>query len=155
MEQIEAKPVVEDKFWILHKDKTKVGQVKESSTGVEVNINGQTVTRFNNIEDFKKDERFSFTEIKRSDYGETDHVYGYDTSTLAYNPLWNLQYNLPIYTKEPDSKSWHCAGYYKIKIGKNWTTEFSPKLITLQRNEYEGPFPDPFPDPKETLFDSR
>lgn len=48
--------------------------------------------------------------------------------------------NLPLYTKTKSSKVYHCAGYYCIKFPKGWTSSFSPKLSTLQKYEYGGPW---------------
>ena len=38
------------------------------------------------------------------------------------------------------SKSLYCAGYYIIKFRKGWVKSFCPKLITLERYQYQGPF---------------
>lgn len=50
--------------------------------------------------------------------------------------------NLPLYTKTKTSKVYHCAGFYCIKFPKGWADAFSPKLSTLQKYEYAGPFKD-------------
>ena len=47
---------------------------------------------------------------------------------------------LPLFTKTKTSKVYHCAGYYCIKFPKGWTQSFSPKLSTLKKYEYIGPF---------------
>lgn len=47
---------------------------------------------------------------------------------------------LPLYTKTKVSKVLHCAGYYCIKFPKGWTSSFSPKLSTLKKYEYAGPY---------------
>jgi len=38
------------------------------------------------------------------------------------------------------SKSYFCAGYYLVKFANNWAKAYCPKLITLQRYEFQGPF---------------
>ena len=67
-------------------------------------------------------------------------VHNFPTSTNAYNPLFDVQNNLPLYSKSKKSKSLYCAGYYTIRFAKGWVKSFCPKLITLQRYEYKGPF---------------
>ena len=47
---------------------------------------------------------------------------------------------LPLFTKTKTSKVYHCAGYYCIKFPKGWTSSFSPKLSTLNKYEFAGPF---------------
>ena len=71
---------------------------------------------------------------------KTTDVYGYPTNHTAYNQIWNVQHKLPLYTKTAKSSSYHCAGYYIIKFDKIWCKSSSPKLITLQRYQFLGPF---------------
>ena len=60
-------------------------------------------------------------------------------SAKPYNTVYNVQSRLPIYTKEPTSKSWYAAGWYEITINNKTTIEFCPKLILLERYFYRGP----------------
>ena len=53
--------------------------------------------------------------------------------------MFYVKHKLPIYTKERKSKSFYCAGYYLIRK-KGWTEEFCPKLITLEKYKFHGPF---------------
>ena len=64
--------------------------------------------------------------------------------------MWDVQLKLPLYTKKSKSKSFFAAGWYKIKLKNRWKTVYSPKLIILQRNEYQGPFKQ---DPGQNNFD--
>lgn len=48
--------------------------------------------------------------------------------------------DLPLFTKTKDSKVYHCAGYYCILFPKGWTHSFCPKLATLDKYVYAGPF---------------
>ena len=54
--------------------------------------------------------------------------------------MYDIQKKLPLFTKSKDSKSLYCAGYYVIRFEKGWVKSFCPKLITLQRYQYKGPF---------------
>jgi hypothetical protein len=67
-------------------------------------------------------------------------VYGYPTSAQPFNPLLDVQRKLPLFTKSEKSKSLYCAGYYIIHFEKGWVKSFCPKLITVERYEYQGPF---------------
>ena len=53
--------------------------------------------------------------------------------------MFDVQKQLPIYTKTPKSKSMFCAGYYIICFDKGWRKAYCPKAITLQRYPYKGP----------------
>jgi hypothetical protein len=67
-------------------------------------------------------------------------VHGYPTSSVPYNPMYDVKNHLPLFTKSNKSKSVYCAGYYIIKFDKGWVKSFCPKLITIERYQYEGPF---------------
>jgi hypothetical protein len=69
-----------------------------------------------------------------------NEVHGYTTSTAPHNAMFDIRKKLPLFTKSEDSKSLYCAGYYVIRFDKGWVKSFCPKLITLQRYEYQGPF---------------
>ena len=47
---------------------------------------------------------------------------------------------LPLFTKSKKSKSLYCAGYYIIKFEKGWVRSFCPKMLTLDRYPFKGPF---------------
>ena len=66
-------------------------------------------------------------------------VHGYPCSQHPYNPMFDVQKQLPVYTKTPKSKSQFCAGYYIICFEKGWRKAYCPKMITLSRYNYKGP----------------
>ena len=70
----------------------------------------------------------------------TNLVHGFPVAGRVCNPLWDVQKKLPLYTKTNKSKSWFAAGWYRVKKGRNWATVQDPKLITVQRYPYQGPF---------------
>ncbi len=72
--------------------------------------------------------------------GEDYNVHGFPCSQKPYNPMFDVQKHLPIYTKTPKSKSVFCAGYYIVYFEKvKWRKAYCPKVITLQRYPYKGP----------------
>ena len=54
--------------------------------------------------------------------------------------MYDVKSKLPLFTKSEKSKSLYCAGYYTIRFEKGWVKSFCPKLITVERYEYRGPF---------------
>mgnify|MGYP003343531863 CR=1 FL=1 len=54
--------------------------------------------------------------------------------------MYDIRKKLPLFTKSNQSKSLYCAGYYIIKFEKGWVKSFCPKLITLNRYPFQGPF---------------
>jgi len=73
---------------------------------------------------------------------DSNECYNYPTSCTPYNPVYDVRRKLPLFTKSKQSKSLYCAGYYAIKFNKGWVKSFCPKLITIERNPYRGPFKD-------------
>lgn len=140
---ITAKTIVDDKFWILEEDGTKIGTLrKKENNKFMLSAKGQD--RYFSKKDeltkmFGKD--FFGSKIKATiSHTEIRDVHGYPTSCYPYNPLYNVQKRLPLFTKSETSKSLYCAGYYTIKFEKGWVRSFCPKLITIERYEYSGPY---------------
>jgi hypothetical protein len=144
MTEIHAKPVVDGKFWIVEQDENKVGVLKLTEQKKFVFSSKDTITVFDNKK--KLFEAFGnnfFVAKKKKEEEVIDvdrDVHGYLTSSVPYNPMYDVKNHLPLFTKSNKSKSVYCAGYYIIKFDKGWVKSFCPKLITIERYQYEGPF---------------
>jgi len=142
MQELLAKQLVPNKFWIVQNHGRKVGTLQKNKDGF-ILVTQQDKIHFENVDKvydaFGKD-FFEATVTKKIKDSKVLEVYNFPTSTSAFNPLFDVQNNLPLYSKSKKSKSLYCAGYYTIKFAKGWVKSFCPKLITLQRYEYKGPF---------------
>ena len=67
-------------------------------------------------------------------------VYGHDVEGTVHNPLWDVKRRLPLFTRDSKSKSWFAAGWYRVKQHRKWKIVQHPKLISLERYDYQGPF---------------
>lgn len=143
MSELHAKPIIENKFWIVEEDGEKIATLRQnedqrfvlsSELGIHVYDNKESLTK-----EFGKD-FFIAKIIKESNNSLPNEVHGYSTSVDPKNAMFDIRRKLPLFTKSEDSKSLYCAGYYVIKFDKGWVKSFCPKLITLQRYEYKGPF---------------
>ena len=135
-----AKPVVPNQFWILKEGDIKIGNIEAAPGGFDVKINNQ-VQNFKTLNTIKQKVNIDFEPAaKRSKNKTSNLVHGYTTSSKAHNAIFDVKHQVPLWTKEPRSKSWYAAGWYRVKQGCNWETVFCPKLITLQRYPYSGPF---------------
>lgn len=142
MTEIHAKPIIENKFWIVEKDGEKVATLRKNEDRfVLSNASGsQTYTTKESLtEEFGKD-FFVAKIIKESSNGQNASVQGYPTNVLPCNAMYDIKRKLPLYTKNKDSKSLYCAGYYIIKFDTGWKKAYCPKVITLQRYSFQGPF---------------
>jgi hypothetical protein len=100
---------------------------------------------FNKKEDLQKEFGKEFflknTKVKvTSADPEVYEVHGFPSMCKPYNSMYDVRRKLPLFTKSNASKSLYCAGYYTIKFNKGWVKSFCPKVITLERNEFKGPF---------------
>jgi hypothetical protein len=136
-----AKPVIDNKFWILQQNEKKVGNVEATDSGYEVTLNN-TVTEYKTIKMLEKNSSIHFVSFHSSkNKNQPDHsVYGYPTKEKVFNPIWNVKHKLPLYTTDEASKCWVAAGWYQIKKGKHWAVAQDPKLILLERYPYRGPY---------------
>jgi len=143
---VNAKTLVKDRFWILEEDGQKLGTLqKKDGNGWIFLSKADSREVFHTPESLR--ERFGIDvltpapiEIKTEEIITDEfEVHGYPVSQQPYNPMFDVQKQLPIYSKTPKSKSLFCAGYYIICFEKGWRKAYCPKLITLQRYPYRGP----------------
>jgi hypothetical protein len=143
MTDLHAKPIIDNKFWIVEKDGEKFATLRKNednrfvlsnSTGIKIYQTKKDLTS-----EFGKD-FFVARIVKESTNAKPNEIHGFPTSADPHNSMFDIKRKLPLFTKSSDSKSLYCAGYYVIRFDKGWVKSFCPKLITLQRYEYRGPF---------------
>lgn len=134
-----AKPVVDKQYWILKHNDQKVGNVLAVDGGFALTVN-QQVVKYKTIRMLRQNANIEFAPPAAASKPDTHQVHGFHTGCRAHNPIWNVQMHLPLFTKQAKSKSWYAAGWYRVQQHRNWKTVQNPKLITLQRYPYQGPF---------------
>ena len=134
-----AKPIIDKKFWILQKDNEKVGNIEAVGSGFQVTINNQ-VQQYKTIRMAAQRANIQFESEIKSSKPDVHSVHGYPAAGRVHNPVWDVQQQLPLYTKTKKSKSWFAAGWYQLKKGRKWKVVQDPKLISLERYPYAGPF---------------
>jgi hypothetical protein len=141
MPEIHAKPIVNGQFWVVEEDGVKIATLRK-----ELN-NHFRLSNANNIITFEKEDELIttfgssfFLTDNRIDISEpVNECHGFPTKSRPYNAMYDVRKRLPLYTKQPQSKCYICAGWYQVKF-KAWVSLFCPKLITLERYEHRGPF---------------
>lgn len=144
MEQTEVQTIIEDKCWIVTQQGIKLGtvmRVDEVDGGVVFVHNNQR-ERFRSIGMLMSKYKCTFKHESQSDGNDIAQslVFGFPSDTTPFNPLIDARRKLPLYTKTVRSKSYYAAGYYQVKYVNTWLLEFCPKVLTLDRNEFLGPF---------------
>ena len=138
-----AKTLVPNKTWLLEEQGQKVGTLNKEKKGYSFFQKGKR-TVLTDLPAVKK--KFGSDIIKESiNYSkstdiDTKSIYDFPCNSKPFNPVYNIKKKLPIYAKSSKSKSLYCAGYYVIKFRKGWVKSLCPKLITLERYPYKGPF---------------
>lgn len=142
MSDIIAKPVVKNKFWIVENRGEKIATIQAIEEGGFVYVHDEQRELFPSIKMISKKYNIEFVKAEKPKKEKLDvyDVYGFPTNTQPNNEVLDVQRYLPIYTKGSKSKSFFCAGYYIIKFSSTWVRAYCPKLITLNRYEYQGPF---------------
>ena len=140
-----AKVLIPNKEWLLKNGTTKIGSVAKSKKGYIFLKKGKQIgfkdlTEINaqfGIGLFEEGKKKQQTDSQES---KSFFIYDYPCTSKPYGPVYNVKKKLPLYAKSAKSKSQYCAGYYIIKFRKGWVKSFCPKLITLERYPYHGPF---------------
>ncbi len=143
---VRAKTLVKDKFWIVEQDGQKLGTLQKQENNGWIFLSKKDSRQvFHTPESlytrFGVDIFAESSMARIEDEVQTDNfeVHGYPCSQHPYNPMFDVQKQLPVYTKTPKSKSQFCAGYYIICFEKGWRKAYCPKMITLSRYKYKGP----------------
>lgn len=136
---ITAKPVVANRYWILKRGDEKVGNIQAMDNGFQVKVQ-DNVQQFKTIRMVRQRMNVEFENLDRVRRDDPNAVYGFPAGCRAYNAMYQVQQGLPLFTKNAKSKSWYAAGWYLIWQSRRWNLVQSPKLITLQRYRYRGPF---------------
>lgn len=139
MNELVAKPIIKDQFWVVTDGEKKVGNVLANSAGYEVMLNGNTL-QFNNTKDIKKQTKISFQPMK-SNKTKVEMPYPeYPTTVKTFNNIFDLKRKLHVFTKTKKSKCFHVAGWFVIDQNGQKQVTFCPKYIFVQRYQYVGPF---------------
>lgn len=136
-----AKPIIDNEYWILTNGKEKIGNVVANNSGVELKLNGTTL-QYEDIHELSKQNGIKFqSDFKKIKVTPKPIYDKFPVNGKMFNNIVDLKKRIQLYTKTPNSKCYHAAGYFNIKFnGTTWETMFCPKYIYIQRYEYQGPF---------------
>jgi hypothetical protein len=141
---IKAKPILENRFWIVEDNGQKIGTLSWDDDRYMFSSNSETCFFDNKRQMNKKfgtNIEWNIVDDSNKTTSSSDmSVHGYPTSVIPYNAMYDVKRKLPLFTKGEKSKSLYCAGYYIIRFENGWVKSFCPKLITVERYESQGPF---------------
>jgi len=140
-----AKVLVPNQEWLIKDGGIKIGGVSKDKKGYAFYKKGtkipfKTLTEINSAFGIALSEE-NVKKIKEEAAENKNYaIYDYPCSSKPYGPVYDVKKKLPLFAKSDKSKSQYCAGYYVIKFRKGWVKSFCPKLITLDRYPFHGPF---------------
>jgi len=142
MNDLLAKPVLKNKFWIVEDQGEKIATIQMIEDGSVVYVSPTERKKYASIKILSKEHNILFdkTDKKTKTAVQEYEAHGYPVSSKPWNVLYDVKHQFPIYTKTNKSKSYFCAGYYIIKFNNGWVKSFCPKFITLNRYDYQGPY---------------
>lgn len=143
MSKLKARVVLKDKFWIIEHNGIKTASLQQTDDGFSLMGTAKGKPKkehFSTLKELSDKYNISFNEPKQISTDNKDHeIYGFKCKTKPYNDMYDVKRKIPVYTKNEKSKSFYCAGYYGIKFD-NWMASYCPKLLTLTRYNFIGPF---------------
>lgn len=134
-----AKPLIPNKEWIVENEGQKLGTLTKNKNGY-IFFGKGTQIEFHDLNEVQTTMGIDIEIRKPATKSSGNEIHGYPCKMKPYNAVFDVKNHLPLYTKSEKSQSQHCAGHYIIKFPKGWVRSFSPKLITLQRYPYKGPW---------------
>lgn len=139
---------ISDVAWLVHQGEEKLGILNQDIQGNYTYITGKDLIKFDNEGEVK--EHFGnttlFTEKIGTPLQTTEkffirgHEVDYEMPFALDKDHPDFDINLPLYTKIDGSDVYYSAGFYCINFEKGWKHAHGPKLATLEKYGYEGPF---------------
>lgn len=137
-----SKVLVPNKEWIIADHGQKIGSIAKDKKGYAFLRKGQKF-EFKSLKEIKDElgvSDLANASKEKLSSEEQNNIYGFPTSSKPFEPVYNVKQKLPLFAKSAKSKSQYCAGHYVIQFRKGWVKSFCPKLITLERYPYNGPY---------------
>lgn len=136
--KLRAIEVIPNKMWITYdSENNKSGTLTALDEGYNWLSTEHGLTSMSTGDVMHK---FDLEEKSELSTWHQEHVFGYPVLKIETFKVKERE-NLPCFTKTPTSKVYFAAGYYGINFDNGgWMDAFCPKLATLRKYEYIGPF---------------
>ena len=141
-----AKPILENRFWILESNGEKVGTICRQEDRRYMFSCSDGTRIFDTQQQLQKNLNgdwmwgSTISAPKEEKENEDNSVYDYPSKFKPFNMVFDVKRKLPLFNKSKKSKSLYCAGYYIIQFEKGWVRSYCPKLLTLDSYPFKGPF---------------
>ena len=134
-----AKPIIKDQYWVVTDGDKKVGNVIATGSGFDVIVNGKNL-HYENTSEIQKKNQIEFLKVKTLK-SKSDRPYAeFPTTDKVYNSMMDVKRKLHLYTKSIKSKCFHAAGWYVMNHTGQNKVVFCPKYIFIKKYQYTGPY---------------
>lgn len=139
---------ISDVAWLVHKGKKNLGILNKDIQEHYTYITGKELVNFSDQDEVKTHfgnlTLFEEQTTSPAQVQDTYYIKGYEVDyedPIALEPDHpDYRDDLPLYTKIAGNSVYYAAGYYCIHFAKGWKPAHGPKLVTLEKYGYEGPF---------------
>jgi len=138
-----AKPVIEDKFWIVKDESVNIATIekrKDSFVVIESNVKTELST-VNDINELFGEDIFNNIPMSQSKpIHQKFDIDGYPVKVEPFNIEWFDK--IPTFTKSQKSSDRYCAGFYGVRFEGGTFLSNNPKLTTITEKcvDFIGPF---------------
>lgn len=139
---------ISDVAWLVHQNGDKLGilnkGVQETFTFISgrelINFEGEEAVQqhFGNLELF--DNKIEYSPKVQDSYYIKGFEIDYPEPFIVEEDNVDYCDDLPLYSKIEGSKVYYAAGYYCIRFNKGWKQARGPKVATLRKYGFKGPF---------------
>jgi hypothetical protein len=139
---------ISDVAWLVHQGPAKLGILNKDVQEHYTYITGKELVKFNDqdavVEHFGNMNLFNEIVNNSTKTSERIFIKGFevdhDNPIIIDSTHPDYRDDLPVYAKIEGKGIYYAAGYYCINFEKGWKKSRGPKLATLDRYGYEGPF---------------
>jgi hypothetical protein len=144
---------ISDVAWLVHQGNERVGLLNKGVQEDYTFISGKNLVNFQNedqvIQHFGNLTLFEEQNQEPITTADKCYIRGYE---VKYEDPYVLERghpdyrdDIPLYAKIEGSSVYYAAGHYCINFGQAWKTANCPKLSTLTKYGFEGPWREAWP----------
>ena len=139
---------ISDVAWLVHQGNQRVGILNKDVQEKYTYITGKDFVKFGGEAEVKEhfgnvqlfDQQLNTPANIQGEYYIRGYVVDYEEPFALEPTSPDYREDLPLYTKIENSDVYYTAGFYCINFGKGWKHAHGPKLSTILKYGYEGPF---------------
>lgn len=139
MDNLIAKPIIKDQYWVVTNGEEKIGNVVAEGSGFNLKINGVS-KHYENTTELKRKTRIQFQTLKTDRTKRELPFAKFPTVCKVHNSMLDIKRKLHLFTKTAKSKCYYAAGWFAINQNGEFEKVLCPKYIFVQRYPYYGPY---------------